>query len=144
MADEMRQRHVGLTGNLLQIWETMRVNSNYPMRQFCEPHFSGRPGWPKQLYIVGDIPLTDIGKIFKPALRCNAAKRVVMALISGLVPPDLVAVDVVAGGKRGMEVSIAVMDADQGLITALIRTLDGHLLDLQIKKLSARTEQLGP
>lgn len=105
------------------------------LRQFCEPRISERPAWPKQIHIVDAMPLTGVGKIFKPALRCDAAKRVVVALLSGLAPPDPVAVDVVAGGKRGMEVSITVKDADQELLTAIAGALDGHLFDLQIKNI---------
>ena len=36
-----------------------------------------RPAWPKQIHIVEAIPLTTVGKIYKPQLRCDAAARLV-------------------------------------------------------------------
>ena len=33
-----------------------------------------RPAWPKIIKIIDKIPLTTVGKIFKPQLRCLATK----------------------------------------------------------------------
>ena len=36
-----------------------------------------RPAWPKHIHVIEAIPLTSVGKIFKPQLRCDAATRLV-------------------------------------------------------------------
>jgi fatty-acyl-CoA synthase len=45
-----------------------------------------RAAVPVKLYLVDAVPLTGVGKVFKPALRLDAAKRMVDALLADLVP----------------------------------------------------------
>ena len=40
-----------------------------------------RPAWPKQVHIVDAIPVTTVGKVYKPELRCDAAARLVTRLV---------------------------------------------------------------
>jgi fatty-acyl-CoA synthase len=64
-----------------------------------------RPAWPKHLYIVDALPMTNVGKIYKPALRLDATKRLVQALLSehGI---EEASVSVVDGGPRGQRVTV--------------------------------------
>ena len=45
-----------------------------------------RAAVPVKLYVIDSVPLTGVGKVFKPALRLDAAKRMVAALLADLVP----------------------------------------------------------
>jgi len=45
-----------------------------------------RAAVPVKLYLIDAVPLTGVGKVFKPALRLDAAKRMVDALLADLVP----------------------------------------------------------
>jgi len=45
-----------------------------------------RAAVPVKLYVVDSVPLTGVGKVFKPALRLDAARRMVDALLADLVP----------------------------------------------------------
>ena len=45
-----------------------------------------RAAVPVKLYVIDSVPLTGVGKVFKPALRLDAAKRMVDALLADLVP----------------------------------------------------------
>ena len=54
-----------------------------------------RAAVPVKLYVIDAIPLTGVGKIFKPALRVDAAERMVRALLA----------DLNAGGTR-LEVAV--------------------------------------
>ena len=40
-----------------------------------------RPAWPRQIHVVDAIPLTSVGKIYKPQLRCDAAARLVTRVV---------------------------------------------------------------
>jgi fatty-acyl-CoA synthase len=65
-----------------------------------------RPAWPKQFHIVEAIPLTSVGKIYKPQLRCDAAAHLVAHIVRqqlGVVDAQVAATD---GGKRGLRVSV--------------------------------------
>jgi len=65
-----------------------------------------RPAWPKQFHIVDAIPVTSVGKVFKPELRCYAAARLVRGvLLEQHRLPDA-QVRVSAGGTRGLIVSV--------------------------------------
>jgi fatty-acyl-CoA synthase len=50
-----------------------------------------RAAVPVQLYLVDSIPQTAVGKVFKPALRLDAAKRAVERLLAFLKDDDCVA-----------------------------------------------------
>ena len=45
-----------------------------------------RAAVPVKLYVIDSVPLTGVGKVFKPALRLDAAERMVAALLADLVP----------------------------------------------------------
>jgi fatty-acyl-CoA synthase len=45
--------------------------------EFAAPHISERAAMPKRITVLPSLPLTAIGKIYKPALRLQAAERVV-------------------------------------------------------------------
>jgi fatty-acyl-CoA synthase len=70
-----------------------------------------RPAWPRQIVVVDSIPLTAVGKIFKPALRLDSTRR----LVEGVVHDELglagAQVSVTAGGPRGTRVQV-VLPAD--------------------------------
>lgn len=108
------------------------ISSNILM-EFVEPKISERPAWPKQIYIVDSMPVTGVGKIFKPALRCDAAKRLVTERLLQLLHPQCFSVDVTLGGKRGMEVSVSLDETAQDLTSSVAAALDGYLFTYVIK-----------
>lgn len=68
-----------------------------------------RPAWPRHIYVLDAIPMTAVGKIFKPDLRCDAACRVVGPLLrEGLGgAPEVV---VRPGGPRGLRVEVTLRE----------------------------------
>ena len=91
-----------------------------------------RPAWPKLILIVDSIPLTTVGKIFKPSLRCDIAKQRVMDLLKnefGIANPR---VEVVAGGARGMCVTVTIPEDDRSSIAELEIALAAFLFEAQI------------
>jgi fatty-acyl-CoA synthase len=47
-----------------------------------------RAAVPVKLYVIDAVPLTGVGKVFKPTLRLDAAKRMVAALLADLMPAE--------------------------------------------------------
>jgi fatty-acyl-CoA synthase len=43
---------------------------------FVAPHIAERPALPKRIELLPALPLTAIGKVYKPALRARAIERV--------------------------------------------------------------------
>jgi fatty-acyl-CoA synthase len=53
-----------------------------------------RAAVPTQLYIVDNVPLTAVGKVFKPALRTDAAERAVRRMLAPILQPEACTADV--------------------------------------------------
>lgn len=92
-----------------------------------------RPAWPKLIQIIDAIPLTSVGKIFKPSLRCDAAKQKVMDLVQGELSIADADIAVVAGGARGMRVTVTLSDADRSSVADLETALAAFLFEAQVR-----------
>ena len=66
---------------------------------FVEAHIPERPAFPKRIDIVAAIPLTAVGKVYKPALRAIATERVVRARLDAAGLSDQVDAQVVEAGS---------------------------------------------
>ena len=92
-----------------------------------------RPAWPKQIHIVESIPLTSVGKIYKPQLRCDAAERVVMRVVRDqLALPDA-QVRVTEGGPRGMRVSVSLPESARQSVPAVQQVLAAYLFEANVE-----------
>jgi len=52
--------------------------------EYAKTHIGERAAVPKEVFILDRIPLTPVGKIFKPALRWDAVRRAYEAELEGL------------------------------------------------------------
>ena len=92
-----------------------------------------RPAWPKLIQTIDNIPLTTVGKIFKPSLRCIVAKQKVLELVQKEFGITNVEVEVVAGGYRGMRVNITLSEGDRSSATELETALAAFLFEAQVQ-----------
>jgi fatty-acyl-CoA synthase len=91
-----------------------------------------RPAWPKQIHLVDAIPVTAVGKIYKPQLRCDAAARVVTRVVHAeLALPDAT-VQVSQGGRRGMRVRVTLPHAARSAVENVERALAAYLFDAEV------------
>jgi fatty-acyl-CoA synthase len=102
------------------------------LRTFAEPLIAERPAWPRHIVIIDAIPMTSVGKIFKPQLRSDAVRRVVLEEIVKAVGIDDFAVDVAAGGKRGFDVTVALPAQHSAQRPAVAAALEGYLFDYKV------------
>ncbi|NTZ05997.1 acyl-CoA synthetase [Burkholderia metallica] len=83
------------------------------LEAFARQHIAERAAQPRQIRIVDAIPLTGVGKIFKPELkRRETGDALGAALAEGGVAGA--SVDVRAGGSGGMTVAVTLRDAQFG------------------------------
>jgi fatty-acyl-CoA synthase len=99
----------------------------------AEATIGERPAWPKHIYIIDAIPMTAVGKIFKPELRTNAVERKVHAILRERNLEDAEVV-VEAGGSRGMIVNVRLADG-AGDIRQLQNDLDDYLFQAQVTRI---------
>jgi fatty-acyl-CoA synthase len=91
-----------------------------------------RPAWPKRIHVVEAIPLTSVGKIYKPQLRCDAAARLVRQVVHEQLALADAQVQVSEGGRRGMRVSVTLPEAAR-LATPLVeQALASYLFESQV------------
>jgi len=92
-----------------------------------------RPAWPKHIHLVDAIPLTSVGKIYKPQLRCDAAERLVSRVVredQGLLEAR---VQVREGGRRGMTVRVTLPDALRSSLARVQEALKAYLFEVEIE-----------
>ena len=91
-----------------------------------------RPAWPRQIYIVDAIPLTSVGKIYKPQLRCDAASRLVTRLLHETLALEEAQVNVSEGGRRGMRVRVTLTGSAAARVSAVERELAAYLFESDV------------
>jgi len=92
-----------------------------------------RPAWPKQIYRIDTIPLTTVGKIYKPSLRCDAAKHKITHLLHEEMGLPGAQVDVAEGGARGMRVSVTLAADDKPSAGAVEKALADFLFESRVE-----------
>ena len=107
--------------------------SDAELHAHAQRRIGERPAWPKHFYIVAAIPMTSVGKIFKPELRCDAAARMVRHLLNEQFQLADAQVQVSAGGPRGMRVSVWLPQTSESLAPAVKQTLDAYLFESQVQ-----------
>lgn len=103
------------------------------LHQHAQSSIDERPAWPKHIHPIDTIPLTTVGKIFKPSLRCDAAKTKITDLVQNELGLVSARIDVVAGGSRGMRVSVTLSEDDRSSVAELEAALAAFLFEAQVQ-----------
>jgi len=83
---------------------------------------------PVQVYLIGAIPLTAVGKIFKPQLRWDAARRKVAKMLADLQEPGLdIAVTVAAHPVHGSLITVRLPGWPESQRAAIEREVNQRL-----------------
>jgi fatty-acyl-CoA synthase len=92
-----------------------------------------RPAWPRQFHIVDAIPVTSVGKIFKPELRCDAAARLVRGVLREQHQLPDAQVQVSAGGPRGLRVHVILPATAAAALPAVTQALASYLFEARVE-----------
>jgi fatty-acyl-CoA synthase len=93
-----------------------------------------RAAVPVQLYFIDAIPLTAVGKVFKPALRLDAARRAVDRLLADLARDGIaIRVETRAHAEHGDLISVCMAGVADAARAALGRQVDARLDPLAMK-----------
>lgn len=106
--------------------------SDAELHEHAQRTIGERPAWPKQFHVVDAIPVTSVGKIFKPALRCDAAARMVSALLREQHQLADAQVQVSAGGARGLIVSVTLPPSAQSAMPGVRQALASYLFESRV------------
>jgi fatty-acyl-CoA synthase len=95
-----------------------------------------RPAWPKSIYVVDSIPVTAVGKIYKPALRAEAARRSISEQIRQMLPGADFKIHVASTGKRGLHVGVELLTTDEAAVLVVETFLKAHTFSWSLRKAS--------
>lgn len=103
------------------------------LRAHAEATIGERPAWPKHVHIISAIPMTAVGKIFKPELRKDAIERTVRAILR---ERNVDSADVVVqeGGLSGISVDVKLADHSGNDARQLQEVLDGYLFQAKVTR----------
>jgi fatty-acyl-CoA synthase len=122
-------------GELPVCYVTMRPGAQATpeeLRQFAEPLIAERPAWPKQVFIVDEIPMTNVGKIFKPQLRDDATRRLVADQVLGQAECREFSVDIGLCPKGRCQVTVTLPEAQAARQQEIEALLDGYLFQYRV------------
>ncbi|MEL7300413.1 MAG: acyl-CoA synthetase [Pseudomonadota bacterium] len=90
------------------------------LKRYCESHIHERAAHPKHLEILGELPKTAVGKVFKPDLRRMAITRIYDAALAEAGVPAKVSA-VIEDKKRGLVAQLEKTGAaDDGTVTGVL------------------------
>ena len=92
------------------------------LADFMTAHVAEAPARPKAIEIVGEIPLTPVGKIFKPRLREIAAEQAVRQVLFAQAASRDFTAQAITDPDRGLYVRV-VLDGDAAALTEVTRAL---------------------
>lgn len=98
---------------------------------FASQYIPERPAVPKAIHVLEAMPLTAIGKIFKPQLRADAARRVLQERLARQEATRRVAVAVQLEGHRMVAVFTSVLD--ESAVRAVRETMGAFALAYRIE-----------
>ncbi|WKC37904.1 acyl-CoA synthetase [Ectopseudomonas chengduensis] len=104
--------------------------SENELLEHAAAHIPERAAVPKDAWIIDAIPLTAVGKTFKPALRFDAIARVYQAAVDELHPD--VRVEVLVDDKAGQLAHIHLPNQDQALAANIAERLSGYAVGHRI------------
>jgi fatty-acyl-CoA synthase len=104
--------------------------SEAELLEHAAAHIPERAAIPKNAWIIDAIPLTAVGKTFKPALRFDAIARVYQAAVGELHPGARV--EVLSDDKAGQLAHIHLPSQDRALAEAIGERLAGYAVGHRI------------
>ncbi|QQX86614.1 AMP-binding protein [Cupriavidus necator] len=122
-------------GELPVVFLTLRPGQEVTvdeLQDFARSFIAERPAWPKQVYVVDALPTTAVGKPYKPALRAQAALRMLKPKLHDIAGDHLVDVSATDGGKRGLEISIRLKEPHEAIEGAIREELGGYVVSCSL------------
>lgn len=101
--------------------------------QHAQQSIHERAAQPKDIWLVEQIPVTAVGKIFKPKLRLDAMRRVLVERLTDLAVS--VQVDVTADAQFGMHAHIQVQQPQQDWETLAQQRLNLFKLNYTLQRI---------
>ena len=98
------------------------------LRAFSDDLVPERPAAPSEVILMDHMPVTAVGKIFKPTLRCDAARRALDAALAPLRSSGVeIRVEAAPDGRYGIVAHVTILVVDPGARQAMMADVE-HIL----------------
>jgi fatty-acyl-CoA synthase len=104
--------------------------------QYCRTSIPERAACPVAVVVLPGLPLTPVGKIFKPALRELAIRRAVAAALAEHYDGEVAGIEIITGKARP-DVVVRIAAADEALCGQLSATLQGFAFSARVEPVAA-------
>lgn len=120
----MPDQHAGEVPALFVVAQPGVMIDPDALRRFLDDHVHEPPARPRSVMLIDALPVTAVGKIFKPALRDLAIREKVRLEAAAICGPD-VAVEIATGTDDGRQpvVEVTLSAATDGHLAALAAAL---------------------
>lgn len=116
----------------VQLQEGLEV-SDAELQAHAQSTIDERPAWPRKIEVIDSVPLTTVGKIYKPSLRCEAARMKVSDLVHNELDLPDASINVTVGGARGMRITVTVVEADRSSVPVVEQALAEYLFETSVQ-----------
>ncbi|WP_262974672.1 AMP-binding protein [Pseudoalteromonas sp. TB51] len=113
-------------GEVPVLYVTLSPNSTLKLdalTAYVSANIPERAAIPKAIYIIDEIPLTAVGKIYKPELVCLEIKQTITEALSEQLINKAVQINVFADKKLGIKATILVNEDELNALQQQIKTL---------------------
>jgi fatty-acyl-CoA synthase len=105
------------------------------IRLYARENIPERGAAPAEIHIIDKMPLTDVGKIFKPPLRRDAAERAFTEALAGLAGRGIdIGVTVNDSGAQGTMATIELAGADDTALAEAVEVMAAYTMRHEIKR----------
>lgn len=105
--------------------------------QYCRDSIPERAACPVAVVVLPGLPLTPVGKIFKPALRDLAIRRAVGAIVAEHCGDAPAKIEIVTGKARP-DVVVRITETDASLRERLASALQGFAFSARVEPVAAK------
>jgi fatty-acyl-CoA synthase len=107
------------------------------LRAFCADKVPERPAAPSEVIFLDQLPVTAVGKIFKPALRCDATRRAFDMALAPLRSSGVeIRVEATPDDRYGIVACVTVLGVDPaarvGMTAEVNRILGGFTIQREV------------
>ncbi|SFM32768.1 acyl-CoA synthetase [Marinobacter zhejiangensis] len=99
---------------------------------FCDERIAERAAIPKNIWIIDAIPLTAVGKIFKPSLRLDAIERELTRVVSEELGGQTFSLRATSCKHHGQRVDVTLGESDRAGVGALTARLQAYPVHVEV------------
>lgn len=101
--------------------------------EFAQKNIPERAAIPKEIHLVHELPLTAVGKVFKPALEMQEIEKTVHSVLQQHITPEHYELNVYQNSKKGILADIRLLQVNSNTHDAIHLSLGQYVFKFEIR-----------